>query len=476
MSITEAKKISCGLGLLSFDRKKDALQAALVLKEVSGRNRVLFAGGFEDAGQIAERISGISKESFEDGCVEAAAGVIDSEIIYYGFDLPDVGRDELEKLVGGQVEGLSPLPMEQVGWSWRLGSSSENQRHIEAAVVRKKSLESAVGPTETIKGVPGQAEATVMALPVAAGLVRGLRACFADFAERSAVLRLRDGECVLACAEGASLCRAWVLEISGADGWAGHLARDAMACLESSQGQVRPEVYAVCRDKGVAAAVCEGFAEMGVEANAIEPDEAKLTVLGVAEAKDVYDNVEVIGLAFGAMEKAVEFDFCRLPKKSHKQAALSGRRLVGAAAAALAAALCCVLALGWFSRKELAAVREVLSREYQGVSGSAVLERAGLRESIARQRPEMLEVLGAIGSSVPEGMLIDSFVFKKGQPVRITGRARDFEAVYGFQKKLDGRSGISQVRLWEPRVEDKDKQVLFRITFNYRHFSEGVVQ
>ena len=475
MNRTGTEKINCGLGLPAFDEKTGGLRAALLSRQGHGSIRVVFADSFENAGGVAERILGI-KASLGGGCGEVAAGVNDSEIVYYGFDLPDVKAEELEKLVSGQVEGLSPLPMEQAGWSWRAGQVSLNQRRCEAAIVRKAAVDRAVGRAGTLKGALGGEDVKVKVMPGAAGFVRGLRACFGDFDRQSLVLKLGQGECVLAAVEENGLCRAWVFETSQTAGWAGLLARDAMVCLESLKDWARPVVYLVCRDQQSGAAVCEGFAGIGMESKSLEPDEGKLAALGIGGTKDAYENVEAIGLGLAAMEQAVEFDFCRVPKETGKAGVLSGRRLIGAGVALLAAVICCVLAMGWLSRRELEVVRKAMNREYEGISGAVVLERAALRESIARERPDLMEVLGAIGSSMPEGMLIDSFAFKRGQPVRLTGRAKNFEAVYGFQKTLDGKSGISQVRLWEPRVEDKDKQVLFRITFNYRHFSEGVVR
>jgi Tfp pilus assembly protein PilN len=135
-----------------------------------------------------------------------------------------------------------------------------------------------------------------------------------------------------------------------------------------------------------------------------------------------------------------------------------------------------ILLLGgiyWTSARQLEAIEQALSSEYHGTTGHAILERQQMRDRISKARPDMLEMLSAIGSCMDRDMLLDSISFKKGQPVRIAAKARSFEQVNAFHKKLQEQACFKDVKLISPTLDERRSQVQFTITLAYRNFTRS---
>ncbi len=90
---------------------------------------------------------------------------------------------------------------------------------------------------------------------------------------------------------------------------------------------------------------------------------------------------------------------------------------------------------------------------------------------IARQRPDILNLLTKLSQSGPSGMMLDNFTFKKHQPVSIAGTAANRDQLYEFQKKLDGQKGITDVKIANEALNAKDGKIGFKMTFHYKNFT-----
>ena len=100
-----------------------------------------------------------------------------------------------------------------------------------------------------------------------------------------------------------------------------------------------------------------------------------------------------------------------------------------------------------------------------------IMQRQTLIKSVAQQRPDLLELLGQINASGDNGIKLESFHFKKGQPVTITGEASGNEQLYKFEKNLQDRKNITSVKM-NPSKDAKTKKIKFTITFHYRNFTK----
>jgi hypothetical protein len=93
---------------------------------------------------------------------------------------------------------------------------------------------------------------------------------------------------------------------------------------------------------------------------------------------------------------------------------------------------------------------------------NALLEKQKLLKTISQQRPDLLKLLNQITESGQNnqndqrgrgrsmmmgsgGIQLDSFHFKRGQKITITGQASDNEELYAFQDNLLSNPDISEV-------------------------------
>jgi len=65
-----------------------------------------------------------------------------------------------------------------------------------------------------------------------------------------------------------------------------------------------------------------------------------------------------------------------------------------------------------------------------------LMQRQKLIKAVAQQRPDLLDLLGKVTASGDSGIKLESFHFKKGQPVTISGQLKDADQLYNFQENL----------------------------------------
>jgi Tfp pilus assembly protein PilN len=100
-----------------------------------------------------------------------------------------------------------------------------------------------------------------------------------------------------------------------------------------------------------------------------------------------------------------------------------------------------------------------------------LMQRQKLIKAVAQERPDLLDLLGQVTASGESGIKLESFHFKKGQPVTITGQASNNEQLYKFEKSLQDRKNIKSVKM-NPSRDTKTKKSKFTITFHYRNFTK----
>ena len=116
------------------------------------------------------------------------------------------------------------------------------------------------------------------------------------------------------------------------------------------------------------------------------------------------------------------------------------------------------------------AIEKRLSTSGLDADINLLMHRQKLIKTVAQQRPDLLDLLGQVNASGERGIKLESFHFKKGQPVTITGQADGNEQLYKFEKSLQDRKNIKSVKP-KPSFDAKTKKVKFTITFHYKSFT-----
>ena len=99
------------------------------------------------------------------------------------------------------------------------------------------------------------------------------------------------------------------------------------------------------------------------------------------------------------------------------------------------------------------------------------MQRQNLIKIVAMERPNLLELIKQISESGDSGVKLESFHFKKGQLVNITGQVQSPDQLYKFQEALMSKSGVKDVKILNPSRDNKTKKLKFTMTFRYKNFT-----
>ena len=132
----------------------------------------------------------------------------------------------------------------------------------------------------------------------------------------------------------------------------------------------------------------------------------------------------------------------------------------------LIAAVMVVLFLFVFYTIDRASLGRLENSQLGGLAG-----QYDTRKLIASERTDILGLLTKIKECRSDDMLINDFTFKKHQPVVISSHVKSFEQLYEFQKKLESQKGIATVKILNPSFNEKNKQVGFKMSFEYGLFT-----
>jgi hypothetical protein len=228
----------------------------------------------------------------------------------------------------------------------------------------------------------------------------------------------------------------------------------------------------VLSDGGAALSrIVEALNGAGLPARASLPEARALKLPAGFQTRDIYEYRTPLGLSLMALEKpAGALDlFERIVAEQEQEKTTTAWRSVLVAGAVAAAMLVALFATTYLA--DAANARrwnELVARP----DFEAARQHQALLKTVARHRPEMLELLTALNAGKNEGIVLDSLHFKKGQPVTIAGQAGTTEQMWAFEKNLRAQKDMTSVAIVNPTQDSKTKKIKFTITFSYRGFSK----
>jgi len=386
-----------------------------------------------------------------------AAGVEAAQIRFLHLTLPPADAAQLPRLIAAQAEAKLPLSADQMRLAWRLSPTAHGWDCTVAAV--RRDATAAIG---TLDG-------TLAALmPDAAGLPLMVRMFFAEAPQNYVLLRRRADGLLLARIEGDVLTACTMASMDS--------PQAASAEVRMELEGLAPRSMPVCvwpDDASLTEPLAETLKQSGRRVQPLLPDAAAVQKAAVQPVSEEL-SVEAAGLAMLALTpQEGGFDFLQSRRAALPQEAAARRRRHRLRSLAMTAALLCVCVAAHYGLLKLrvSQLQRELSAQTDGLTAAAVLERQSYRESVARARLDVLALLTAIQDS-RDGLLLDAIEFEAGKPIRLTASAGGYDAVYGFQKRLAERPGVSGVRLIDPRLDDKSGQVRFTMQFNYQHYTK----
>jgi hypothetical protein len=458
---------------------------AIELREQHGIINILRMKSSEDGAEDWKAFAakcGLSAEPMDIGSPDGHRAVIvgynSAGVAFYRISVPAVGEEETASIVKLQAETRLPLPPEQMEMAWRADQMQNGQVSFTVAAARKKPLEDFVGNVRNFQ--------PTKILLDCEGITKAWKTFFDGNDKLAVVMSMATQSTQVCLVEDGRLCNAMILD-TGMDDLA---TADQTEQMQTSERFVQDMISVLglfgCSDQAELPIflLSDGNSKhmnivsllnsAGLDAQIAMPDIKELRTPSEIGIEDIYEYRVAIGLGLMAFETSKNelniFEHIYRPtsQKEKKHWIFSPKITCGIAAAML------VLFIVIFSVVEIArprAVEKHLKASASNADLNGLMQRQKLIKSVAQQRPDLLELLGQINASGEKGIKLESFHFKKGQPVTITGEAPGNEQLYKFEKNLQDRNNIKSVKM-NPSRDAKTKKIKFTITFHYRNFTK----
>lgn len=417
---------------------------------------------------LSELTAALSAKARAAGGIEDASAIVPGTLVLngaslamYRLEVPAVKQSQLASIVRMQVEAKLPIAADQMRLAWRTDGSSGTGKACTVIAGRASRYDASI--------LAGRQAGLASAVPDWEATARawGLDAAMTG---RKVVLYVRKNHTAALLIERGRLVDAVNLDAGVDDFERGPedeklqlFIHDLWNTLARFGAAQLPEVAIAAPDKTEPiAALLKGA---GIDSKPSWPQLPAMN--GAGSEEDPRDYLEAIGGAALALDPAGE----RLDlMASHPDLRPVRKPLVTMTlAVALAAA---VIAAAIF----LLAARKLDEAAYAKLQDDRIAQLVrvqDLRRQVARERPDMLDLLTKINESLQSGMLLESISFQKGKPVTITSFASNYEQAYKFEEELKKKAGIAEVKMLDPTFDERRNRVNFKMTLSYMHFSKS---
>ena len=415
------------------------------------------------------------REKSQRKCPASVVGLDSTGVAFYRISVPTVGADEMAAIVRMQAESLLPLPSDQIEVAWRTTPSTNGKIDITIAAARGEYL---LRFAESVRSF--RPHDILLSYE---GTARAWRDFFSD-REREALIASLSAENTQVClVQNGLVTHAAVLDTgmdhlaSSDDGAAPgqvmeRFAQDMRTILGTfgwSESSDWP-VLVLSDGTEVIDRVVESLNAAGLHARATMPRAQNLRMPSGFEVRDVYEYRVPLGLAVAALETpAGTLDLFERIKESDERKAKSIWHSV-VLAGAVAAVMLVVLLMVW--RSVDVALAKRLNSQIADPNFQAGRQRQVLLKTVARHRPDILQLLADLSTGQNDGIALDSLYFKKGQAVTIAGQAGNMDQMYKFQDGLRGQKGIADVEIPNATRDPKTKKIKFTMTFHYKNYTK----
>jgi hypothetical protein len=465
---------------------------AVELQEQNGTIQVLWiksAETNETSWQAFAAECGISA-----GSTEQRGSDNDSEkIVVIGFDsagtafyrvkTPAVEEKEIEAIVKLQAESRLPLPIEQMELAWRTSPTKNGQIGITMAAARKQSLQAFV---DKVKGIqPAQI------LLDCEGTTKAFESLFHENRRNAVIINAGTHNTQVCLIEDGKLSNSVALDMGTGDIF--HDRTEETETMERFVQDTRSVVDLFGHKQSAASPVLvlsdgsETYVNLvsamraaGLNAQTTLPETVVFMGRNKLSNEELYKYRSSIGLALLALDPASNklnlFEHLYNPagEEKNKYQWLTSKAVYVAAAVILALFVLVSFAV---DIAKPGAIEKRLKESGSEADINLIMTRQNLKKEIAKQRPDILDLFSEItacaqsnissqrdergGMSQRGGMgerggrggrgpnssiELESFHFKKGQPVTITGTAPTTDQLYSFEKKLEENKDIEEVK------------------------------
>lgn len=399
--------------------------------------------------------------------------------IFHRVTVPEVGPKEVASIVQLQAETRLPLPADQIELAWRADPPKNGQMGITMAVARREQLRRFIASIQSLK--PG------CILLDCEGIVHAWRTAFAGTEHKAIILSAARRSTHVCLVEDGRLSNAVVLDAGVEDLISGGVeqteamemfTQDMRGVLElfgcANQGDV--PIFVLSDGSAGHVSIVSALRMVQINARVALPHVHKPEADGGIGAEGLYDYRTPIGLALLALEEDEEalniFErLYRLNEEKEQKKPWLYSPKVAAVAAGLMVALLLIVVFA-VDVASPGAIDKSLKASISDVDMDQLLAKNNLRQAIARQRPDLLELLKIVNDSGGRGIMLNSILFKKGQPVSVTGQANSNDDLSKFEKSLQANKIIGEVNPPTATTDSKTRKITFTMTFHYKNFTK----
>lgn len=409
----------------------------------------------------------------------SVVGLDATAVAFYRIGAPNVGREEIAAIVRMQAESLLPLPASQIEVAWRTASSTNGTTDVTIAAARRDYLRRFAQQV--------RAFAPQRIVPACEGTARTWHELFGDRERQAAIVSIGAQHTQVCLVVQGAVVNSAVLDTGKIDlsviGEQGETAPQARAVLERFTQDMRTVLASFGWSESAAWPVCilsdgdEGYERLagalraaGVESQVSVPRPQTLGMSVGLGSSDLHRYREPLGLGLMALDGPAQgLDLLGGIRAAEKQKkARSSRYSITLAAIAALIMLAAFIGISYttdvLSERRLTA--QVSRPEFKEAS-----ERQTLLKTVARHRPDLLGLLTDLHSGPNDGILLETFHFRKGRTVTVTGQADNSEQMWKYQANLLENSSIKDVDITNTSTDGKTKKINFTMVFHYKNFT-----
>jgi hypothetical protein len=404
------------------------------------------------------------RQDFAGHSLVTAMGFDDRGVGFYGFEVPVINEKQLPALIAVQAEIHLPLPMEQMQYSWRILKQQEGKATVAIAAAKRDMLSEAAGLARqaNVDAIVLRSEAVLRAI------VSGCEGLGADYG----LLYCRQDDTKLLFVQNGTLAKAVTLDCEFSEMTDAYTSEASLLCLDI-QNVISEYVRHSAKPLRLYLDGSDRF---------IEIVEKVLNEKGIATSRIRYDlnqmegcnnatpDIECLGLALTAYDAGPLYDVF---KGLYRKAGPEQKEMTGRKKKVLAAAVCLMLAVFIAVSYGIDKLRlAIYEQKMDTLEFSRLLETHRLRGTIARERIDIPDLIEMINGSIPEGVTVHSLQVRRFQKIAVGGRCKDPKMMYAFAGALGQCKGVEGVRLSNQNFDEKKKQTIFTLTFDYKNVTD----
>jgi hypothetical protein len=408
---------------------------------------------------------------------------------FYRVKTPAVEEKEIEAIVKLQAESRLPLPIEQMELAWRTSPTKNGQIVITMAAARKQNLQAFV---DKVKGIqPAQI------LLDCEGTTKAFETLFQKNQRNAVIINAGTHNTQVCLIEDGKLSNSVALDMGTGDIFHGQTQeteimerfvqdmRSVVDLFGHKQSAESP-VLVLSDGSETYVSLVSAMRTAGLDARTALPETVVFMGRNKLTNEDLYKYRAPIGLALLALDSAPNklrlFEHLYNPsgEEKNKYQWLTSKAVYAAAAVMLALFVLISFAV---DIAKPGAIEKRIKESGSEADINLIMERQNLKKIVAQQRPDILDLISEITASAQSnlrsqrnerggmagiegmgdrggmagrgarmgrgqnsGIELESFHFKKGQPVTITGTATTTDQLYSFEKKLEENKDIKEVK------------------------------